>query len=101
MSVRPAEPSLRPDPVVERFDLGSGAWVDVARGFVEAPGALYETVVEDSDGSQGRVFRYERWVAEPRLGAWRALDRPGCHPVLVDATRWLTHRYRVRFDGYA
>jgi alkylated DNA repair dioxygenase AlkB len=101
MSVRPAEPSLCPDPVVERVDLGGGAWVDVARGFVEAPGALYDTLVEGATWNQGRVFRYERWVDEPRLGAWCALDRPGGHPLLIDATRWLTHRYRVRFDGYA
>ena len=45
-----------------------------------------------------RVFRYDHWVEEPRLGAgWRPASSP--HPVLVDAHRTLQHRYGVRFEG--
>jgi alkylated DNA repair dioxygenase AlkB len=101
VSVRPAEPALSAHPVIERVELSDGAWVDVARGFVEAPGPLYDTIVDGASWQQGRVFRYERWVDEPRLGAWCRLGQPAPHPVLTDATRWLTHRYGVRFDGYA
>jgi alkylated DNA repair dioxygenase AlkB len=99
---RAAEPARRADAdgAVERIDLGDGAWVDVVRGFVDAPGPLYDLLVAGRAWQQGRVFRYERWLDEPRLGAWCPLDRPAPHPVLVDATRWLSHRYRVRFDGF-
>jgi alkylated DNA repair dioxygenase AlkB len=95
------EPVLCADPVTERIELSKGAWVDVVRGFVEAPGPLYDTVVGGVPWSQGRLFRYERWDDEPRMGAWFGLDRPAPDPLLVETTRWLTHRYRVRFDGYA
>src|SRR5205085_1675343 len=45
------------------------------------------------------VFRYEKWIDEPRLGAWlRAEDR---HPALVEAQQWLARRYRVMFDSVA
>jgi alkylated DNA repair dioxygenase AlkB len=95
------EPGLSADPVVHRIALSDGAWVDVVRGFVEGAGPLYETLVDDVSWSQGRIFRYERWDDEPRLGAWfRGVDT-GPDPVLVDATRWLSHRYGVRFDGFA
>lgn len=98
----PAGPvGLRAGADVERIELGGGAWVDVARGLVPEPDRLYELLVAGAPWRQGRVFRYERWVDEPRLGAWYPLAGPAPDPVLIELTRWLTHRYRARFDGYA
>jgi alkylated DNA repair dioxygenase AlkB len=101
MPVPPAEPALAAEPDVERLDLGDGAWVDVARGFLDPVDGLFQQLSEGLDWQQGRIFRYERWDDEPRLGAYRRLDQPAPHPVLIDATRWLTHRYGHRFEGYA
>ena len=49
---------------------------------------------------QGRIYRYDHWVDEPRLGSsFTPATAP--HPVLLDAHRTLQHRYDVRFDGAA
>ena len=48
---------------------------------------------------QGKVFRYERWIDEPRLGSFQ--KGPSRHPALADAEAWIVDRYRVRFDGVA
>jgi alkylated DNA repair dioxygenase AlkB len=94
-------PAVCADAAVERVDLGGGAWIDVVRGFLTDPDTLYDLAATGAPWRQGQVFRYERRMDEPRLGAWFALDRPPLHPVLLDAQRWLTHRYRVTFDGHA
>jgi alkylated DNA repair dioxygenase AlkB len=90
------------EPVIERVDLGQGAWVDVVRGFVTGADQVYGALTGEGAVAwqQSRLFRYERWVEENRLGAMVRLDGPQPHPVLLDAHRWLTHHYRVRFDGY-
>ena len=49
---------------------------------------------------QGRLFRYEKWIDEPRLGAGIGAGRPHPHPVLGDAQQALSERYGHRFDGY-
>lgn len=94
-----ADPWIDPGAQVERVDLGPDAWVDVVRGFVPRAQEVHDDLAESVSWQQGRVFRYERWVDEPRMGGWqRAEDR---HPALVEAGEWLTRRYRVPFGGYA
>jgi alkylated DNA repair dioxygenase AlkB len=93
-------PAVAEDPVVERIDLGGGSWVDVVRGLVAGADQVYRTLTGGVAWQQSRLFRYERWVEDNRLGAMVRLDQPAPHPVLLDAHRWLTHRYGVRFDGY-
>ena len=86
------------DVPVERLWLDDRSWVDVARGWVRGDGELYELLVAEAGFGPSRVFRYDHWVDEPRLGAgWRPDRSP--HPVLVEAHRQLQHRYRVRFEG--
>jgi alkylated DNA repair dioxygenase AlkB len=90
---------LAGDPAVERIDLGRGAWVDVVRGLVPDARQVHDDLVDTVAWEQGRVFRYEKWIDEPRLGGTqRGDDR---HPALVQAQDWLGRRYRIRFDGYA
>jgi alkylated DNA repair dioxygenase AlkB len=89
------------DAPVERLVLDERCWVDVVRGLVPAPLAdqVHDELVAGVDWQQGRVFRYERWIDEPRLGAMqRGADR---HPALVEVQDWISRRYRVRFDGVA
>ena len=90
---------LATDPQVERIDLDGRCWVDVVRGLVEGADQVHDELVDGVGWQQGRVFRYERWIDEPRLGAWQA--GPARHPALAEAQDWLSRRYRVRFDGVA
>ena len=88
-----------PEPVVERLDLDDRSWVDVIRGLVPEADEVHDELVASVAWQQGRVFRYERWIDEPRLGAMqRGADR---HPALVEVQDWISRRYRVRFDGVA
>ncbi len=90
---------LIPDPNVERIDLDGRCWVDVVRGLVDRPDQVHDDLIRDVAWEQGRVFRYERWIDEPRLGGWQA--RADRHPALAEAQDWISHRYQVPFDGVA
>jgi alkylated DNA repair dioxygenase AlkB len=85
----------------ERLWLDETSWVDVHRGWVLDADAVCRDLVEGTAWTQGRVFRYEKWVDEPRLGAYRRVGDPHAHPSLVDAQRELQARYRVPFGGFA
>ena len=61
--------------------------------------AVHDELVASASWEQGRVFRYERWVDEPRLGGFQRGDQR--HPALVEMQTWLSRRYRVTFDGVA
>ena len=87
------------DRPVERVQLDPTSWVDVVRGFLPASQAVHDELVASVAWEQGRVFRYERWIDEPRLGSWQA--GPRRHPALAEAEAWISRRYRVRFDGVA
>ena len=82
-----------------RVALDRSSWVDVVEGLLPHADGVHEELRGGVAWEQGRVWRYERWVDEPRLGAWQRGD--GRHPALVDVERWLTDRYRVTFDGLA
>jgi alkylated DNA repair dioxygenase AlkB len=90
---------LATDAAVERIDLDESSWVDVVRGFVPRADEVHDELVERVPWEQGRVFRYERWIDDPRLSAWQSGS--GRHPALVDVEHWISRRYRVRFDGVA
>jgi alkylated DNA repair dioxygenase AlkB len=90
---------LTAEPVVERLQLDEASWIDVVRGLVPRAGEVHDTLADAVDWEQGRVFRYERWVDEPRLSGWQAgAER---HPALQDVEAWITGRYGVRFGGVA
>jgi alkylated DNA repair dioxygenase AlkB len=92
--------ALATDVTVERIELSEGSWVDVARGFVTDAGAVFHTLRDSVTWKGSRLWRYEKWVEEPRVGAFfRAGRYP--EPVLTDAHRWLQHRYSVQFDSVA
>jgi len=77
-----------------RLQLDATSWVDVRRGWLDAETAaeLFDDVLAGLRWSQARLFRYDRYVDEPRLGAmWRVGD-PAPHPALPEAHR------RVRLE---
>ena len=45
------------------------------------------------------MFRYERYLDEPRMGCWYSRDTPYPHPALTAAHRAIQHQYRVTFGG--
>lgn len=88
------------DVPVERLELGGGAWVDVARGWMAGADELYEHLLAEVPWQTSRLFRYDHMVEERRLGASWSSGTPLPHPALAEATRTLQHRYRVQFDGF-
>jgi alkylated DNA repair dioxygenase AlkB len=91
---------LAPGVEPERTWLDDRSWVDLWPGWLAGPGELYDQLVASVPFRQGRIYRYDHWVDEPRLGSWfTAATAP--HPALLDAHRSLQHRYDVRFDGAA
>ncbi len=88
------------DIAVERLDLGAGAWVDVARGWMDGADELYDALLHGVRWETSRLFRYDHFVEERRLGSvWRR-GTPLPHPALADATRAVQNRYRVQFDSF-
>jgi alkylated DNA repair dioxygenase AlkB len=81
------------DPVVERVDLDGSSWVDVVRGLVLEADAVHDELEATMPWEQGKVFRYERWMDEPRLGAVQKGDAR--HPALREAQEWLMRRYHI------
>src|SRR5207237_10486521 len=96
---RVAHPAIDVDVPFERLELEGGSWVDVARGWVLGADELYAHLESTVAWQQGRVWRYERYVEEPRLGAVGSLRTPH-HPVLAEAQKAIQRRYDVRFDGF-
>lgn len=86
-------------PSFERVQLDEMSWVDVVRGLVLHADTVHDELVGNVTWEQGRVFRYERWIDEPRLGAYQS--GANRHPALVDVEAWIASRYGVRFDGVA
>ncbi len=95
------EPEVRPDAPFERIQLDETSWVDVARGWLSGSDELHDVLAESAAWSEGRLWCYDHWVTEPRLGGWWKVGSPPPHPVLVDATRAVRSRYRVDFAGCA
>ena len=93
-------PSLRPlEP--ERLQLDAHSWVDVCRGWIQGADEVAQAIIDGTQWNQGRIFRYDRWIDEPRLGsAWRP-GNPVAHPLLIEAHRELQAHYGVEFGGFA
>jgi alkylated DNA repair dioxygenase AlkB len=88
-----APPSFDPDLTgLERRDLGSGAWYDLAPGWVLGADTLFAELVEGAPWAAHDRPMYDRVVAEPRLTT-RAWDDPP--PPLPAMAAVLTAHYRT------
>jgi alkylated DNA repair dioxygenase AlkB len=94
-------PHIRDDVTFERLWLDDGSWVDVARGWLAGHEAVYDELVAQDRWSQGRIFRYDRWIDEPRLSSSHTPGATPPHPVLIEAQKVLRRRYRVPLGGFA
>jgi alkylated DNA repair dioxygenase AlkB len=83
---------------LERVWLDDTSWVDIGRGWLPDADTVYAEVLEQADWQQGRIWRYEKWIEEPRLAAYGPASK---HPVLEAAQRTIEKQYGVRFGSYA
>ena len=85
----------------ERVELGSGSWVDLARGYLRGADDVLDHVVPRVSWSCGRRLMYDRMVDDPRL-SYRFADRRRVpHPVLAGVRDALELRYGVEFGSLA
>jgi alkylated DNA repair dioxygenase AlkB len=92
-------PEIDPGVAFERLQLDDTSWIDIARGWLAGADEVYAHLVSTVAWQQGRVWRYERYIDEPRMGAGGSLAKPG-HPVLADAQQAIAKKYNARFDGF-
>jgi len=83
---------------VLRHRLGADSWVDVVSGFVPCAAEEFAALRAEVQWEQTEVLRYDRYVAENRLGA---AVRTDSRPLLRQTDLHLQSRYRVAFDGVA
>jgi alkylated DNA repair dioxygenase AlkB len=88
------------DAPVERVQLDETSWVDVARGWLRGADDLHAALLDGVAWQTSRLFRYDHYIEERRLGSFWARGRPLPHAALGDATRALQGRYKVMFDGF-
>ena len=93
------EVQVRSDAPVERLWLDDTSWVDVARGWLAGADGLFEALRTGVAWQTSRLFRYDHWVEERRLGSFWRPGLPLPHPAVAAAQRALQARYRVTFDG--
>jgi alkylated DNA repair dioxygenase AlkB len=84
----------------ERLDLGNGAWIDIARGWMAGADELFDHLLTNVAWETSRLFRYDHFVEERRLGSHWQRGRPLPHPALAEATRAIQHRYGVEFKSF-
>lgn len=89
-----------PFAAVERLWLDETSWVDVARDWLAGADELFEALHHGVDWQPSRLFRYDHWVEERRLGAMWRPGRALPHPGLAEATRTLRRRYRADFNSF-
>jgi alkylated DNA repair dioxygenase AlkB len=95
-----SEPSLAPlDGLVERMPLSAGAWVDIARGWVQDDGSLFQHLHDELPWRATSRPMYDRVVDVPRLLAWYGPDVPPPHPLLGEARSVLSAHYSHEDGG--
>jgi alkylated DNA repair dioxygenase AlkB len=79
---------------IRRIELGDGAWLDLAGGFVTGADLLLRELIAGVDWRAERRPMYDRVVDVPRLVAFYADDDPLPHPALAHIRDELSAHYR-------
>jgi alkylated DNA repair dioxygenase AlkB len=90
-----------PDATTERLALDDTSWVDVTRGWLTGADELFDALLTGVAWQTSRLYRYDHWVEERRLGSMWRPGTPLPHPALAEAHRTLQHRYGARFEGFS
>lgn len=78
---------------MSRVPLDARSWLDVRPGWLAAPDALFDALVEDVPWQAERREMYDRVVDVPRLTAFYGQAEPLPHPVLDSARELLSRHY--------
>ena len=97
--MKAVDPVIDETAVFERHELEPGSWIDISRGWLRGADALYAHLQSTVPWQTDRVWRYEKWIEAPRLGASGTVRDPK-HPVLADAQLALQKKYGTRFDSF-
>jgi alkylated DNA repair dioxygenase AlkB len=84
---------------LQRQWLDATSWVDLGRGWLRDPGAVYAALAKGAPWKQSTVWRYDHNWSEPRLSA---AVRPGPHsphPAITEVHRALRRHYGVDLMG--
>ncbi|MDP1793631.1 MAG: hypothetical protein Q8K63_05770 [Acidimicrobiales bacterium] len=92
--------ALSPTATVERIQLDDTSWVDVSRGWLDGADELYEALLGGVAWRESKVYRYEKFVDERRLGSGWSLGRPLPHPSLAAIHKTLQRQYSAQFNGF-
>jgi alkylated DNA repair dioxygenase AlkB len=90
---------IRPMDVVERTDLGRGAWVDLVPNWIAGAAPLFECLVDTVPWKSERRKMYDRAVDVPRLLAFYGEDEPLPHPVIDEAKATLNAHFATEPGG--
>ncbi|HUQ40167.1 MAG TPA: hypothetical protein VM030_08405 [Acidimicrobiales bacterium] len=74
--------------------------MDIGRGWLPEADGLYEALLRDVPWQTSRLFRYDHFVEERRLGASWHRGKPLPNPALATVHKTLERDYRARFDGF-
>jgi len=81
---------------LRRVELGQGAWLDIAPGWLSGHARLLDALVRETRWRSEERMMYERMVDVPRLYAVLPDDGPG-HPVIEEMRALLDRRYDTEF----
>jgi len=84
----------------ERVTLADGSWVDVARGWLDGADELFAALKADVPWRTSKLFRYDHWVEERRLGSMWRPGLPLPNPALAEVHKSLQRRYGVQFASF-
>ena len=82
---------------MERVELGEGAWIDLARGWLAGHARLFEELLHGTAWRAEERVMYERRVDVPRLYAALPKGKRAL-PIIEDMRAALDSRYATRFD---
>ena len=81
---------------IERLELGEGAWLEFARGFLAGHEVLMRALIEGTRFHASERRMYDHDVVVPRVTASLPEDGP-LHPVISSLQRALSQRYETWF----
>lgn len=92
--------AVNPGASTERVQLDETSWVDVTRGWLGGTDELFEALLTGVSWQPSRLFRYDHWVEERRLGSFWTRGNPLPHPALAPIHKTLQRHYAVQFNSF-